>query len=158
MASLQGFDANQVEPNAGFDPLPAGKYTCVIAASEMKPTKNGDGEYLQLELEVIEGEHRGRKVWDRLLLKHPNPKTVQIARGTLSAICRAVNVLTPRDSIELHGLPLAVNVKLERRADNDELANRVSSYSKRQPAGASAATASPGTAGPPGASTPPWKR
>jgi len=155
MASLQGFDANQVEPNAGFDPLPAGKYTCVIAASEMKPTKNGDGEYLQLELEVIEGEHRGRKVWDRLLLKHPNPQTVQIARGTLSAVCRAVNVLTPRDSIELHGLPLAVDVKLERRSDNGELANRVSSYSKRQAPSASAAPASAAAAG---ASTPPWKR
>lgn len=155
MASLQGFDANQVEPNAGFDPVPAGKYACVIAASEMKPTKYGDGEYLQLELEIIEGEHRGRKLWDRLLLRHPNPQTVQIAKGTLSAICRAVSVMTPRDSVELHGIPLSVNVKVERRSDNDELANRVSSYSKRQPAASAPAAAAGAGAR---ASTPPWKR
>ncbi|TVQ64183.1 MAG: DUF669 domain-containing protein [Phycisphaerales bacterium] len=152
MASLQGFDAGQVEPNTGFDPVPAGKYACVIAASEIKPTKSGDGEYLQLELEIIEGEHRGRKLWDRLLLRHPSAQTVQIAKGTLSAICRAVGVMTPRDSVELHGIPLSVGVKLERRSDNDELANRVSSYSKRQASTPDAAPA--GTRG----KTPPWKR
>lgn len=154
MASLQGFDASQVEPNAGFDPVPAGTYPCVIAASEMRPTKSGDGEYLQLELEIIEGEHRGRKLWDRLLLKHPNPQTVRIAKGALSAICRAVNVLTPRDSVELHGIPLAVSVKNERRSDNGEMANRVSSYSRRQPA--APAQAAPAAGG--RSSTPPWKR
>ena len=38
MANLNGFDANQVEPTASFDPIPAGKYLAAITESEMKPT------------------------------------------------------------------------------------------------------------------------
>ena len=47
MANLNGFDANTVEPTTEFDPVPAGKYMAVVAASEMKPTKNGKGSYLK---------------------------------------------------------------------------------------------------------------
>jgi hypothetical protein len=39
MANLNGFDASLVEPNAEFDPLPAGKYVAAVTASEMKPSK-----------------------------------------------------------------------------------------------------------------------
>ena len=41
MANLNNFNANNVEPAADFDPIPAGKYVAVITDSEMKATKNG---------------------------------------------------------------------------------------------------------------------
>ncbi|RMF71991.1 MAG: DUF669 domain-containing protein [Acidobacteria bacterium] len=152
MANLNGFDASNVEPNVGFDPIPAGKYVCVITASEMKETKAGNGEYLELELEVIDGPHKGRKLWDRLTLRHPNDKTVQIAKGTLSSICRAVGVMAPHDSVELHSLPMIVSVGLKKREDTGEPTNVVKGYAKRESAAAArpAATAD--------GSAPPWKR
>jgi hypothetical protein len=55
MADLRGFDANNVEPAGDFEPIPAGKYLAVITDSEMKPTKAGTGNYLQLTFQVIEG-------------------------------------------------------------------------------------------------------
>ena len=79
MADLNGFDATNVEPNAGFDPIPAGKYVAAITASAMKPTKNGKGEYLELEMEVLEGPFKGRKLWDRLTLRPIRPVAVGIA-------------------------------------------------------------------------------
>ena len=156
MATLNGFDANQVEPTTSFDPIPAGKYLAAITESEMKPTKDGSGSYLQFTFEVLEGDFRGRKVWDRLCTTHPNPMTVKIARGNLSAICRAVGVLQPRDSAELHNLPLIINVKLKKRSDipgGDELTNEIKGYEAR----ASTSTMSPPQA-PVQSSTPPWKR
>ena len=63
--STINFNANEVEPSTGYDPIPAGKYQAVITESEMKPTKTGNGQYLQLEFEIIEGEYKNRKVWDR---------------------------------------------------------------------------------------------
>src|SRR5690554_2426073 len=90
MVNLNGFNANEVEPTTTFEALPAGKYLAVITDSEMKPTNKGDGSYLQLEFTVVEGECKGRKVWDRLCINHPNDLTQKIARGNLSAICRAV--------------------------------------------------------------------
>ena len=46
MANLNGFNAAQVEPSQDFEPIPAGKYLAVITETEMKPTKNGSGQYL----------------------------------------------------------------------------------------------------------------
>ena len=111
MADLSGvlggkFDANEVEPTGTFEAIPAGEYEVAIVDSEMRKTSKGDGEDLNLELEVLKGPHANRKLWDKLNLYNPSEKAVQIARGTLSAICRAVGVMTPQDSSELYGRPL----------------------------------------------------
>ena len=150
MANLDGFNANNVEPATEFTPLPADKYLAVITASEIKPTKNGTGKYLELTFQVIEGEFKGRNVWARLNLENPNPLTVKIARGELSALCRALGVMQPGDSVELHNLPLVITVKCKKRADNGEITNDVKGYAKRETA----------VDRPPQATTatPPWRR
>lgn len=160
MADLRGFDANTVEPNDSFDPLPNGDYLCVISSSEMKPTKAGDGSYLELELDVIEGPCQGRKVWDRLNLNNANETAVKIAKGTLSSICRAVNVLQPKDSYELHDLPLLVKVVCKKRADTNELTNEVKGYKRRdaQTPVSTPNSAPSSAAAETNGSVPPWKR
>ena len=152
MANLNGFNANEVEPNVGFEPVPADKYLAAITASETKPTKNGDGSYLELEMTILEGQYKDRKVWDRLCLTHPNSQTVKIARGNLSAICRAVGVLQPKDSCELHNIPMCITVKCKKRIDNDEIANEVRGYAKKESAVGKPQQAAPAD------NTPPWKR
>jgi len=159
MADLRGFNANTVEPSESFDPIPAGEYLCVIIASDEKPTKAGNGSYLELEFEVIDGPYQGRKLWDRLNLANPNELAVKIARATLSAICRAVGVMEPKDSCELHDLPLLVKVRVEKRADTDEPSNVIKGYKKRDVLAATPAASSPAPAKAASHSTtPPWKR
>lgn len=162
MADLRGFDAQTVEPNDSFDPLPNGDYLCIITASEMKPTKAGDGAYLELEMQVLEGQYQGRKLWDRLNLNNANDTTVKIAKGTLSAICRAVGVLQPKDSCELHDLPMLVKVACKKRDDTDELTNAVKSYKKRDgassPVTAATSPVAPLAVSSAKAGSPPWKR
>jgi hypothetical protein len=153
MASLNNFDANQVDPSVALDPIPAGKYLAVVSDSEYKPTKNGGGKYLQLTFQIIDGEHKGRLVWARLNLENKSEMTVKIARGELSAICRAVGVMQPKDSVELHNVPLEISVGLKKRDDNGEFTNVIKGYAKKGAAAAPRATAAAG----PG-STPPWKR
>jgi hypothetical protein len=152
MANLNGFNANDVEPNTPFEPLPAGKYLAAITASQMKPTKRGDGSYLELEFTVLDGPCKDRKVWDRLCINHPNDLTQKIARGSLSAICRAVGVMQPRDSVDLHNLPLVISVKCRKREDNGEITNEVKGYEAKV-----AAAGQPQQA-PASDNTPPWKR
>ena len=105
-ADLKGFDARTVEPMDTFEPIPAGKYVAAIVASEMKPTRAGDGSYLELQFQLLEGPHKGRLLWSRLNLNNANELAVKIARAQLAAVCRATGVLTPNDSTELHNLPL----------------------------------------------------
>ena len=153
MATLN-FDATQVEPSAGRDPVPASKYIAAVVASEMKPTKNGAGQYLELEYQILDGEHKGRKLWSRHTLQHPSAQTVQIARGELSAVCRAVGIMTPKDSAELHNLPMTVTVKVKKREDNGELTNEISAWARKD-----AAVGAPQQAGATGGpAAPPWLR
>jgi hypothetical protein len=133
MADLSGFDANQVEPTGDFDPIPAGKYLAVITDSEMKPNKAGTGS----------------------LLDNPNATAVQIARADLSAICRAVGVPSPKDSAELHNLPLVINVRCRKRNDTGDIVNEVKGFAKREQI-AQASVPSPPS--PSQKSAPPWKR
>jgi hypothetical protein len=157
MANLSGFDANRVEPSADSDPLPAGKYLAVITESEMKPTKAGTGQYLQLTFEILDGQFKGRKVWARLNLANSNETTVKIAQAELSAICRAVGVLAPNDSVELHNLPLVITVKCKKRDDTGDVTNEVKGYAKKEAPQPSVPT--PGTMPAPSTNgTPPWKR
>jgi len=152
MANLNGFNATEVEPTSSFEPIPAGKYLAAITESEMKPTKNGSGSYLQMTFTIIEGEFKNRVLWARLNLNNPNATAVKIARSELSAICHAVGVMQPRDSIELHNLPLVITVKLKKREDTGELTNEIKGYEAK-----TASTGQPQQA-PVTSNTPPWKR
>ena len=152
MADLGNFNANEVEPTTAFEPIPAGKYVAAITDSEMKPTKAGGGSYLQLTFTVLEGEFKNRLLWARLNLRNASEQAVKIARGELSAICRAVGVMQPRDSAELHNLPLVITVKLKKRQDTGELTNELKGYEPKQ-----AAAGQPQQA-PTDGGTPPWRR
>ena len=134
MANLNGFNANEVDPATDFEPIPAGKYLAVITDSGMKPTKSGNGHYLELCFQLLEEPYKGRLLWSRLNLDNPNELAMQIARGELSAICRAVGVMQPKDSIELHDLPLLITVKCKRREDTGEVTNEVRGYAKKEAA------------------------
>jgi len=157
MAKLD-FNANDVEPTTPFEPLPAGKYLAEISASEIKPTKSGNGNYLELEFTVLDGPCRGRKAWDRLCIDHPNELTQRIARGNLSAICRAVGILQPRDSVELHNLPLSINVRCKKRADTGEITNEIKGYAKREAAASQPPQQPAQQQSPVNNQTPPWAK
>lgn len=158
MANLDNFNANEVEPSSSFEPIPASKYLAMITESEMKPTKNGTGSYLQLTFTVLEGPYKGRLVWARLCLKHPNQQTVQIARGQLSAICRAVGVMQPRDSADLHNLPLLISVKVKKNEQTGELTNEVKGFEAKSAGVPQQSAAGVAGSNQSAGSTPPWRR
>ncbi|MEN0021051.1 MAG: DUF669 domain-containing protein [Planctomycetota bacterium] len=155
MADLGGqFDATNIEPNQPMKPLPAGEYICTITASEKQENKKRTGYFLKLTLTVQEGEHKGRTVIDRLNMWNPNQQASAIAQGQLSAICHATSVMKPKDSVELHGIPMKVTVDCARRTDDPSLfGNNVKGYAKRSNVSA-AATPEPQAAGGP----PPWQK
>lgn len=113
MASLQGFDASQVGDMQTFDALPEGQYVVIATSSEMKPTKTGNGKYLQFTLEVLDGPYKNRKLFARLNLVNQNQMAVDIAQRELGAICKAVGIIKPNDSAELHNKPMLVSVGVE---------------------------------------------
>lgn len=128
MANLGfAFDANTVQPQESFDVLPAGFYPLMITESEMKATSTG-GKMLVLTLEIIEGQFKGRKIWERLNLVNNNEQAVQIAQRSLSAICHAVKEFQVQDSSQLHHKPLIAKVKVNPAANGYDASNGVAGW------------------------------
>jgi hypothetical protein len=152
---LSGFNANTVDPNVAYEPLPAGWYKAVVSAWVEKPTKAQTGSYLQLELQVIEGPQQGKKLIDRLNLNNPNQTASEIAYRTLSAICHAVGVMTPRTPADLVDKPLMVKVAVKPADGQYSASNEVKGY---EAVGKPAASGGAQEQGAAKSSTPPWKR
>lgn len=153
MANLGTFDANAVNPDE-FAPLPAGDYVAAITKSELKKTKKGDGEYLNLSYQVLDGPCKGRLLWEMLNLKNAEPKAVAIAQAKLSAICRAVGVMVPKDSAALHDIPLTIKVRLRPNKETGDLQNEIKGHEKR----GAQATPPAGNTGGGHSQAAPWKR
>lgn len=113
MGAPLNFNAANVAPDEGRMTVPPGWYNTVISKSEMKPTSTGNGSYLQLELTILDGEHKGRKLFDRMNLNNPSATAVEIAQKRLSAYCHATNVINVSNSMQLHNIPFKVKVKLK---------------------------------------------
>ena len=114
MAFLGGpFDASQVEPKGDYSPVPPGEYKVQIVTSDFVETANRTGHMLKLEMEILEGDQSGRRLYDRLNLDNPNAQAQEIAQRTLSAICHAVGKLSVQDSNELHMLPMTAVVAVK---------------------------------------------
>ena len=127
MANLN-YNAHTVEPLAAFDPLLAGWYPMQIVESELKPTSNGEGQYLQLKLQVIDGEHAKRVVYERLNIVNKNPTAQEIAYRNLSAICHATGVIQVEDSQQLHGIPMEVKLGVRPAQNGYDASNDVKGY------------------------------
>lgn len=162
------FDATTVDPSGGYPLVPAGKYMAQIIASDMRPTKDGNGAYLQLELEIIDGPEAGKKVFDRLNLHNTNQTTVAIAQRSLSQICHATGILSVSDSEQLHARRMLIDVRIEPGTGQYRDQNRVFSYmppdgstphfAGRRTASAQASVPQQRAPAPQRGTTPPWRR
>jgi hypothetical protein len=116
--AILNFDSTKVEAGE-FELIPVGEYRAVVTNSEMKTTKdNPNNKYLTLTLEIIDGEFKGRKLFENLNLirdmtAQNDPKTKGLAERRLKQICQAVGKTHIKDSAELHNKPMLVDVVIE---------------------------------------------
>ena len=119
MASFS-FDPSAVEPPQSNSPIPAGTYLAHVTESDLKPLKSGNGMGLSLTFQILDGEHKNRKIWMNLNVQHSNPTAQQIGQSQLSALCHAVQVQKMRDTNELHGKPVKIKTKIRKQDGYDE--------------------------------------
>lgn len=158
MVDLSGFDASQVPEQQDFSALPEGQYLVAAIASEKKPTKAGNGAYLNITFDVINGPYKGRKLWARINLWNASAAAVDIAKRELGALCRAVGVMQPGDASKLHDKPLLITlgVELDDRGRENNVIKKYDPVSGGFAAG-SAPVSAPQAVAPAAPITPPWQ-
>ena len=86
MAQLN-FKASNVEITPrSYEALPEGDYEMIVTKSDTKPTKAGNGHYLELEMQIVAGPFSGRRHWERLNLDNLSQQTVKIAQEQLARL------------------------------------------------------------------------
>jgi len=146
-----------------YGPLPAGSYTMIISATAIKATKAGTGEYLEASMEVVEGEHAGRKHWERFNVSNPSKQAEDIARAALGNLCEALGLSVINDTDQLCDQMFVARIEIDRK---DSTRNRIMGYERAGAAPAAPAAPAPAARAParpnstrPGTSGParPWQ-
>jgi len=128
MANIGQFEIdveNEAQEAQSFDALPDGQYPAMVTASELKDTKAGNGKFLALTFEVIDGDFKGRKLWANLNIVNPSAVAEKIGRAELASLCKAVGVANPKESEELHDVPVIITVRKDKR---DATRNEIKGY------------------------------
>lgn len=135
MADLSGFNPGEYK-DPTFDPLPEGKYLCIVESSELRPTKAGTGNGINLKLQVVSDKFKGRTFFHWLNYNNPSEEAQRIGRAELAMLCRATGVLNPKDTMELHNIPFCATVKVTPAKDGYDAGNKLA---KAEPKAAFAA-------------------
>jgi hypothetical protein len=99
-------------------PLPAGEYRCRVAGGELFNSRSGTPGY-KLTMEVIEGDHTGRRIWHDIWLSKP---AMPMAKRDLAKL--GVQSLSQLESPLPRGIVVAAKVALRNGDDGSEF-NRI---------------------------------
>ena len=131
MASLSGmYDPKDQPQEDNFSVLPAGDYTVMITASDVKDIKSGKGKCISLEMDIIDGKYKGRKIFENLCTIHESEQVQAIARGKFASLKKSLGVRDDvSDTTQLHNIRVVANVRVKDSKKNPgEKENEIKSY------------------------------
>jgi len=170
----EGFlpDTTDVPDGGDFDVLPAGLYVVEVEKTERAKSRAGD-PMLKLQLNVVEGEFEGRKLFDQIVFRHSNPKAEKIGLQRLKMLKVAVGKPDLRAEHDLWNVPILAKVKIRKDTSEDQRFGDQNNITAYKPVDEQAAAAAPKPsrsaapsqqrqpapdANPAKATTPPWSR
>lgn len=108
-------DLSEVKESS-FECLPKGDYVVVVSDAEVRDTKDGQGQYLRVTLEVQEGEFDSRKIFTNFNIKNKNQQAVQIGLGQLKKMMRCAGATSYQlnSAQDLCGLRVMAKVDIKK--------------------------------------------
>lgn len=105
----------EVNPNdvRSFELIPAGWYAAQMVKSEQKTAGTGNGEYLNLEFDLLDAPFVNRKVWQMLNLWHTSAEAVRIANQQRLELLMALGKPNAQTTEELHGIPVMLKIGIK---------------------------------------------
>lgn len=154
----QIFNRDEMPTNTNnFEPIPAGWYTAHIAKAEVRATRDGTGNYINMQLSITGPSYEGRVVFGTINLRNKSQKAEEIGRAQLGDLMRALGLARVQDTDELVGGHVSIKVAVE-TSEGYEPRNTVKAY-KAIDGSAPPAPSKPAIGGQTpatGGSTPPW--
>jgi hypothetical protein len=126
MSNLGNFNSNEHKVEK-FTPIPKGDYPMVAIGSEKLKSDGGVFTYIKMQFQIVSGQFQNRRIFANFNLETTRTDdkaatALKIGKGQLSELCRAVGVLTPSDSSQLHNIPFLghVIIKIDKSGKYDD--------------------------------------
>jgi hypothetical protein len=134
---MEILDLSNVEETGGFEAMPAGKYPVRVIEAELSDTKDGTGQYIKVQLEVIGDDYTNRRLFHNFNIKNKNPKAVEIGLGQLKSLLtkagsKKTKITSPQDLINLEAVASVKIRKSDEYGDQNVVAGFVDSPKKAQ--------------------------
>src|SRR5438046_9826196 len=100
----EAFDVDSEEGLPEISLLPAGKYPAEIEDAQVGPTKNGNGQAVNLKWRIVDGEYENRVVFQSILITHTSEEAQRIGRGMFKDVCFSCGLTgksTDRDELKV---------------------------------------------------------
>lgn len=160
----QTFDANDLPQGNTYEPLPPGWYTATITAADLKHTKDGSGQYINVRYDITGPSHQGRVVFGRLNIRNASARAEEIGRQQLGELMRAIGLARITDTDQLIGGVLSIKLDVRPATEQYAAQNEVKGFKAitgsaptfAAPAASPAASAPAAAA--PAKATPPWAK
>jgi len=112
------FDPSQYEGTADFVPIrPSWQSAQIVEVSRKEAQNNSSSTYILAVFEIIEGEHKGRKIFQNITLTNQNQQAVEIGQRLLTDICNALKIGSLKNLEVLQYKPMKVRVGIKRDKD-----------------------------------------
>ena len=111
-----------------YTPIPVGWYTSIITETDVKKTKSGTGIYMSLTHEIMDGEYKGRLIFDMITIENQNEDAQQIGtkqRNSLFAACGKAKI---HDTDEFLNIPIKIKVRIGTANEGYDPKNEISDY------------------------------
>lgn len=158
----QTFNIDQLPQGNSYDAIPAGWYSAVIAAAEIKQTNAGTGSFIAVRYNITGPTHQGRAVFGNLNIKNPTPKAEEIGRQQLGEIMRSIGLSQVTDTDQLIGGRLEIKLTIrkdEQYGDSNDIKGFRALNGSTMPGSIpQSAPAAQAPAAAPAKAAPPWAR
>ena len=122
------FSRDELPVSQGFEPIPAGWYTATVTGAELKDTKAGDGQYINVQYTVLGPEYQGRVIFGLINIRNASTKAQEIGLSNLNSLMAAIGLEKVQDTDQLIGHDCQVKVKIRPAKDGYEASNDISGW------------------------------
>lgn len=121
----QTFNSQDLPEVASWAPIPDGWYRVSITGAILKPTKNGDGQYVSVSYTILGPQYEGRILFGNINIRNKNPKAQEIGLQNLNSIMRACGIVSLSDTDQLIGNNLEIKTKIQPEHDGYPASNNI---------------------------------
>lgn len=98
-----------------FGLIPEGWYPAIVKEAVFAKTKDGSGNHITFNFQIIDGPYNGRRIFsEHLNIVNKNPTTENLARQSLHQIMTAVGLDSITDTDDLINAPMDIFVSTKK--------------------------------------------